>query len=494
MDAGVSYDEYAQRHYGDLILQWFRSGFTDHGAMQYRDLYLYGGLFDAAVQWLAQFSPYGIYETRHIFSALISVLGLVATWKVANAIAGPRAGFLGAAVLALTPLWVGHGLMNPKDVPFGTAAMFACLSSVRLAMGPAPLRLSDMCWAGVTVGIALGVRPGGNFVIAYPCLAAALRLALEAWRRQRMGARVLVLAIGWAIMLMLWPWAQLDPFVRPLIAMSKARHFSWPMRSFFEGQFMPGTSTPLRYLPVWFKLTLPETYLLAAIALAGLCVAWIVRRPPLQGERALAWTLLATFVVLPFAGVLITRPVLYDAQRHMLFLLLPMSALAGCAFSEVLGASYLPRAVRGAFAGVLAGLSLLVAIDIVQLHPFEYVFFNRSSGGLAAQYRQFETDYWSIGYRQGLEWVLNELPPQHPGRRTRVIACDGSGHDRLAYYVAQWPGASDEVRVVRDYEQADTLIAVQRWNCHLKPGETIATIDRQNTPLVYIRRVRHKRD
>jgi hypothetical protein len=201
-----------------------------------------------------------------------------------------------------------------------------------------------------------------------------------------------------------------------------------------------------------------------------------------------------TFVVVPFAGVLITRPVLYDAQRHMLFLLLPMSALAGCAFSEVLGASYLPRAVRGAFAGVLAGLSLLVAIDIVQLHPFEYVFFNRSSGGLAAQYRQFETDYWSIGYRQGLEWVLNELPPQHPGRRTRVIACDGSGHDRLAYYVAQWPGASDEVRVVRDYEQADILIAVQRWNCHLKPGETIATIDRQNTPLVYIRRVRHKRD
>jgi Dolichyl-phosphate-mannose-protein mannosyltransferase len=505
MDAGVSYDENAQRNYGDLILRWFRSGFTDEGAMHYRDLYLYGGLFDAPVQWLAQFSPYGMYETRHLFSALVAVLGLVATWKVASAITGPRAGFLGAAILALTPLWIGHGLMNPKDIPFATAAMFASLSSVRLAMGPAPLRISEMCWAGVTVGIALGVRPGGNFVIGYPCLAAGLRIALEVWRRHRDGSPleltrltlnlalcgVLVLTIGWAIMLLFWPWAQLDPFERPLIAMWKARHFKWPSTVLFDGSYVKSTDLPLSYLPVWFKVTLPETYLLGAIALLGLGVALIVRRPWLRGQRVLGWAMLVTFVVLPFAAVLITRPVLYDAQRHVLFLLPPMSALAGCALSGVFGAEYLPRAVRGGVAGVLAGLALLVAIDIAQLHPFEYVYFNRASGGLAKQFRRFETDYWSIGYRQGFEWVLNELLPQQSGRRIRIIACDRAGNERLEYYLSQRPDASSKLSVVRNYEQADVLIAVRRWNCHRKAGTTLGTIQRQRAPLVYIRRIKH---
>jgi hypothetical protein len=503
-DAGVSYDENSQRHYGNLILDWFRSSFKDTNAMTFGDLYLYGGLFDAPVQWLVQFSPYGVYESRHILTAITALLGVVATWKMATAVAGERAGFLGALMLSLTPCWVGHGLFNPKDIPFATAAAFASFSAVRLAMGPAPLRVRDMCWAGLTVGIALGVRPGGNFVVAYPCLAAGLRLGLEVVRRHRRGQPLglgrltlnlvtcvyLVFVIAWPLMLLFWPWAQIDPFKRPLEAMYIARHFNWQGSVLFQGQMVDAKELPISYLPVWFKITLPETYLLAAIALLVLLVGLIVRRRTSDGGRVLGWCMLVTFVALPFAAVLITRPVLYDAQRHVLFLLPPMAALAGCAFSEVLAAQWLPRVVRGAFAGVLVALSILVGVDIVQLHPFEYVYFNRLSGGLAKQYRRFETDYWSIGYRDGLEWVLNELPPQHPARRTRVTACDKAGNERLEYYLEQWPGAADRVRVTRNYDQADVLIGVRRWGCHRRGHRTLGTVKRQGAPLVYIRRVR----
>jgi hypothetical protein len=510
-DAGISYDENAQRTYGDLILLWFRSGFKDQAAMHYRDLWLYGGLFDAPLQWLVQFSPYGVYETRHFVTALVAVFGVVAAWKLAAAVAGERAGFLSALVLALTPLWVGHGLMNPKDIPFGTAAAFTSLSALRLAMGPAPIRIRDMCWAGLTTGIALGVRPGGDFVLGYPVMAAGLRLGLELLRRRKNGQPLqlvravinlavcvgLVVVIGWSIMLATWPWAQLDPIMGPLHAMWVARHFGWNGTVLFEGRMVDAQELPLRYLPVWFKITLPETYLLGAIAVVVLCVGLAVRSRKLRsklevaGEQVLGWIMLVTFVVLPFSAVLITRPTLYDAQRHVLFLLPPMAAVIGCAMSELFAAAWLPRAVRGGFAGVFVALSILVAVDTVQLHPFEYVYFNRLSGGLLKQYRRFETDYWSIGYRDGLEYVLNQLPPQHASRRTRVVSCDGAGNERLSYYVSMWPGASDKVRVVREYEQADVLIAVRRWGCNRRPGKTLGSIKRQGAPLVYIRKVPH---
>lgn len=504
-DAGVSYDEDAQRIYGDYILAWFRSGFTDQNAMHFRDLYLYGGMFDLPAQWLVQFSPYGVYETRHILSALMALLGVVATWRLSALVAGERAGFLGALILALTPCWIGHGLMNPKDIPFATAAAFASVSSLRLAIGPAPIRIRDMCWAGLTVGIALAVRPGGNFVLGYPPMAAGLRLGLEVWRRhqQHLPRRLvrttlnlascvlLVFVIGWSIMLSTWPWAQLDPIQRPLEAMWEARHFGWPGTVLFNGKFIGARELPVSYLPVWFKITLPELYLLGALAIGVLLAGLAVRRRIVEGERVLGWIMLVTFVALPFAAVLVTHPVLYDAQRHVLFLLPPAAALAGAALSEIFAAAWLPRAVRGAFAGVFVGLAFLVAVDIVQLHPFEYTYFNRVSGGLANNYRRFETDYWSIGYRQGLEYVLNQVPPQHPGRRTRVVSCDGVGDDRLRYYLSQWPGAEEKLTVPRDYDRADVLIAVRRWNCHRRPGVTLGTVKRQDTPLVYVRRIQH---
>src|SRR5262245_62071263 len=100
-DAGLSYDEDVQRRYGDMILAWFRSGFEDYSATTYLDLYLYGGLFEAPAQWLAELSPLSVFDTRHLLTALTALLGVVATWKLAAAVGGPRAGFLGALVLAL---------------------------------------------------------------------------------------------------------------------------------------------------------------------------------------------------------------------------------------------------------------------------------------------------------------------------------------------------------------------------------------------------------
>ena len=528
-DAGVSYDEPAQRAYGDMIVAWFRSGFTDARATLFWDLYLYGGLFDAPAQWIASHVPLDGYDTRHLLSALCALLGVVGAFRLAAAVGGPRAGLLAAVVLALTPCWIGHGLFNPKDIPFGAAATFASLAALRVAIGPAPVRLRDAGWAGLAAGIALGVRPGGVFVLGYPCLAVVLRLALELYRRRRhaeaveLGALIgnlaaclaLCLAITWLVMLAAWPWAQLHPLTRPFEAMRIARNFAWSARVLFEGRMIPADKLPLRYLPVWFAITLPETYFVAVLTALGMVIYAAIgrckRRGMLAGpvaqralrEHAAAFldriaggellrpviggVMLATFIGVPLDAIFITRPVLYDAQRHALFLLPPMAAAAGWTLSEAFSAGRLPRGFRGACAAALIGIALSVCVDIVQLHPYEYVYFNRLSGGLAGQYRKFETDYWSISYREGLEWVLKELAPPDARRRLRVASCDIAGDDRLRYYLTQW-NATDKMRVVDRYDRADVYLAVRRFNCHRVPGEILHVVRRQGIPLLYVRR------
>ena len=164
LDSGISWDEETQIEYSKRLLAWYRSGFTDRSAFTHGDLYLYGGLFDLPSRLVIPTGllRWGPYETRHVLSALIALLGVVAVWMTTN-IAGPRAGMLAGAMLALTPAWVGHGLFNCKDIPFGTAAAFVAYATTCIAMGPSPLTWGDALRAGLCVGCALGVRWGACF-------------------------------------------------------------------------------------------------------------------------------------------------------------------------------------------------------------------------------------------------------------------------------------------------------------------------------------------
>jgi len=51
---------------------------------------------------------------------------------------------------------------------------------------------------------------------------------------------------------------------------------------------------------------------------------------------------------------------------------------------------------------------LVTLSDMVRLHPYESVYFNRLvAGGLPRAAERFETDYWGSSYREGAEWVAN---------------------------------------------------------------------------------------
>lgn len=103
LDYGLPWDEPVQATYGRLVLWYYKSGFKFLDFEHYRDLRLYGALFESLAALVKYLSPIGLYETRHFLNAFVGILGVVGCWKFANTLSGAKAAFLSALCLILIP-------------------------------------------------------------------------------------------------------------------------------------------------------------------------------------------------------------------------------------------------------------------------------------------------------------------------------------------------------------------------------------------------------
>lgn len=65
-DYAISNDEEVQQRYAELIIAYYRSGFIDEALFHFRNLYLYGGLFDLVAIGLQKLIPLDPYDVRHL--------------------------------------------------------------------------------------------------------------------------------------------------------------------------------------------------------------------------------------------------------------------------------------------------------------------------------------------------------------------------------------------------------------------------------------------
>ena len=89
------------------------------------------------------------------------------------------------------------------------------------------------------------------------------------------------------------------------------------------------------------------------------------------------------------------------------------------------------RAIRlgKTVATLCAGLFLVgiasPIIEMMRLHPYEYVHFNRIAGGIKGAQGRFMLDYWGLAFKQAgneLRAKLESLPPP-AGRHWRIATC-----------------------------------------------------------------------
>jgi hypothetical protein len=287
-------------------------------------------------------------------------------------------------------------------------------------------------------------------------------------------------------MMIWWPWAQVSPLAHPFAAMKATAHFRWPLTVFFNGDFIAGPALPWTYLPTWLLISLPEFYFIAlalGVLLASKTLIEVDKELP-QPDRLIKIGLLALAGAFPIFSALILHATMYDGLRQFLFVLPCISALAGVSFVSFLESRTNKWIKLGAAATVLISVSLTV-LDMIQLHPYQYVYFNRLfAGGLRSAAERFETDYWGSSYKEGAEWVINNYRP-NSAQPIRVAHC---GLPFLIRYFFEKTGnLRQRFMVVKPDENPDIYLGITRWQCHkVFDGKLLHIVQRKGTPLLYI--------
>ena len=128
---------------------------------------MYGGSFDMAAALLHKVIPLELFETRRLLGAIVGVIGLAVTWRLARRVGGPLAGLAALLLLALCPTFYGHMFMNPKDAPFAVAMVVLMLGLVRLVEEyPAPSPRTILI-VGIGAGLSIGCRILGGLSLIY---------------------------------------------------------------------------------------------------------------------------------------------------------------------------------------------------------------------------------------------------------------------------------------------------------------------------------------
>lgn len=484
---GISNDEYVQHTYGQLLLQWYRSGFTDMAAFHFRNLYLYGGLFDLLAAWLEPLTRLWVWDLRHALTAAFGWLGFYGMYRYACLLAGPRLGLLSLALLTITVSWSGTLFTHTKDIPFATCMLWASYASALVARDQMRTSLATSLLLGLAIGAALGLRIGAAFAVLQLVLVLGWQYVRtpEApsflnWARALCKRLLPAAGLAWLIMALCWPWSMMAPN-HIVEAVRSFSHFAFNMQTMLAGQVYGIGDVPRSYLFQYLLVKLPE---LSVLALLGLPLAiWIQLRGAVVSsstQQAAMRTLLVS-VAFPLAYVWYDKPALYNGVRHFTFVLPLLTLLA--AWSGLTLYDQLRQYSRNWCAllvGIAVGLSAFTLSDMRQLHPYEYIRLNRLAGSpLHAQYR-WEGDYWSSALRDASQ-QLQALPLPKRARPYLVAACVDT--PQIAPYLD-----AQRFEITRDWETADFFVSTTNMHCHeVLQGRLVGQVSRQGMLLAVVK-------
>ena len=236
---------------------------------------MYGGGFDMAAALLHKIIPLELFETRRLLGAIVGLVGLAVTWRLARRVGGPLAGLAALLLLALCPTFYGHMFMNPKDAPFAVAMVVLMLGLVRLAEeypSPSPRTV-------LIVGIGAGLVDRlpharrawrSSMPRSASCRCCSTKSARQGGARPRTASLMSstcccpASSFGYLVMGLMWPWSIMEP-ANPLHALTYFSHFfEKPWKEMFDGALVSVPDMPWSYLPTLFALQLPEVLLGAA--------------------------------------------------------------------------------------------------------------------------------------------------------------------------------------------------------------------------------------
>ena len=419
LGSGINADDKFQVDYSQKLVNYYGTFGKDTSALNIPDgnMHLYGGFFETVTGFASKALGYqptsiGYHNIRHASSAILGWVAMLCAALFASLVGGQRAGIITLIIMLVSPRFVGDSLMNPKDIPFAAGYIMAIYNMVAvLDRMPNPRRW-NLIGLAVGLGIALGIRAGGLLSFGIFGMFAGLHFLLKnggmkafsnAQNLKKYAFVTLgVAAAGYIFAMVFWPYALQAPMKNPFVALSKFSELEVKIRVLFEGVNMMSDKTPWNYALKWIAYTIPLSALIGFVGAVILLPRMLRKMNPL-------WVFLAFFAaVFPVFYVIYKNSVIHDGWRHLTFAYPPMVVCAALFWNELLRTFDGKKYAKWAVYGALGLLSADAAAFILMNSKMPYVYFNPLVGGTAGAYGKFETDYWGISTRQGLEWLESQ--------------------------------------------------------------------------------------
>lgn len=450
---GMTWDEKRHNEYSKASLNYFETFGEDSTCLSEtlptQEFRYYGEHFNVIAAFLyTHILSIGEYETRHLLNALYGFLAMLFAALLAKEIASWRAAVFAFAAIFVSPVFFGHSMNNPTDIPFATGFAIAMYYLLKLFKTLPSPKTSTVLLAALGIGIAVGSRVGGVLLYAY----AGLFMFIHFIRNYKqsgfthfksyLSVFITLLICGHLMSISLWPFGQQDIFTGWYEALKKSTegaYFTFN-HELFEGVRIYMANVPWYYLPKFILINTP----LAVLIGFALSIVLLIKI-----QKDFRYGILVYFVlfalVFPIVYAEYQSMYYYNGWRHYLFVYPFLIVLSATGWDALIRMFKKPLVMKGVTVLFFA-LCLLPAFWMLRNHPYASVYFNELSGGLKGAYGRYETDYYSNSCREAGEWLANQEP------KKKLIVAINNEPVTAAYY-AQKINPDMEFRWVREYEE-----------------------------------------
>ncbi|HTA77419.1 MAG TPA: hypothetical protein VK791_09705 [bacterium] len=471
-DFGIDWDEFSVYSRGDELLRFLT------GKDPAVTMFLVKPAHDVVDGWISYsywypmllrvLNPAFSFEVFHMLNIGFASLVFVCAYALLLAqYQSAWKALLGPVFLLLTPRFLGLIPFDVRDISFCVFYLLALTAIFKWGDHPAWIRVPVL---GLLFGLAISLRlVGASLFFIWTLFYIFERMEELKFQRSIFFARdiFLVLVLSVLVMLPTWPYLREDFFHHLLEIIQTSRHFPMEVQFLFAGHMVSSFNLPWFYLPLWWLVSMP----LFILVLAGGVFYW---GRPIGHNRLLVFLLIALGVNL--ALVLALQPAVYLSARHFLYLvplLVLVAALSAIEASRFLaGTPWLRLGIA-----LLAANGAIVAVHLVLLHPYEYVYFNELTGGLQGAYGNYEIEERGTSAKEAVDWL--KVHEWTDLKKTYTAACYQEPFQTI-YYLPK------NVKYELDKDKAQYLITMPFSGHHHFLNPRLYSVTREGVDLMDI--------
>ena len=353
---------------------------------------------------------HSIFLMRHLVTFLLFALAVLLFYRMSLRYLNSNIISLIATVFfILSPRIFADAFYNSKDLAFLSMIVISMHTALRFLSNKTVINALILAVIGaftIDIRIIGIIIPGFTFLI----LLIDFFKSIPAQRKKIFVVSVLHFVFLILFIILFWPVMWRDPIGNFILALEENSKFPWTGDVLFAGKLVNSTALPWYYIPLWMMVTTPVLY--SVLFVAGLFY-FILRKIKNTHVELIIW-LSFSLVFLPVIAVIAMHSVLYDGWRHLYFIYPAFIVISAFGLQEILNFFRTKQLIiKSVYIVIIISCSYTV-FRMVNLHPYEHLYFNRLAGNSIAQTREkFEMDYWGMTYKEAIERILKRDTSSH---------------------------------------------------------------------------------